>query len=70
VRRYSEITIPALVLWGRQDPVLPLDQAKRLSREIPGASLGIIENCGHNVQEEQPGEVARLMKDFLAKAPR
>jgi pimeloyl-ACP methyl ester carboxylesterase len=70
VGRYGEIAIPTLVLWGRQDPVLPIDHAMRLGREIPGARLGIIENCGHNVQEEQPGEVAGLINDFLASTAR
>lgn len=64
--KLRNITIPVLVLWGRQDPVLPVAQAIRLAKEIPHARLGIVEDCGHNIQEEQPQEVARLVNGFLA----
>jgi pimeloyl-ACP methyl ester carboxylesterase len=66
VSQYRNIDIPALVLWGRQDTALPLEDGKRLSKEIPKAKLAIIEDCGHNVQEEQPKDVARLINGFLA----
>lgn len=64
--RYKNITIPTLVLWGRQDTVVPLEDGERLSKDIPTAELAIIEDSGHNIQEEQPKEVARLISGFLA----
>lgn len=63
--RYKEIRTPTLVLWGRQDTVLALEQGARLSKEIPSARLAIIEDSGHNIQEEQPREVARRINEFL-----
>ena len=64
-RRYKDITIPTLVLWGRQDTAVPLEDGKKLSKDIPTAKLVIIEDSGHNIQEEQPKDVARLINGFL-----
>jgi pimeloyl-ACP methyl ester carboxylesterase len=63
--RYKDITIPTLVLWGRQDTAVPLEDGKKLSKDIPTAKLVIIEDSGHNIQEEQPKDVARLINGFL-----
>ena len=62
---YESITIPTLVLWGRQDTVVSLEYGKKLSKDIPRANLEIIEESGHNIQEEQPRDVARLINGFL-----
>ena len=64
-RQYKDITIPTLVLWGRQDTAVPLEDGKKLSKDIPTAKLVIIEDSGHNIQEEQPKDVARLINGFL-----
>lgn len=65
VGQYKNITIPTLVLWGRQDKAVPLEDGKKLSKDIPAAKLVIIEDSGHNIQEEQPKDVARLINGFL-----
>jgi pimeloyl-ACP methyl ester carboxylesterase len=64
-KQYKDITIPTLVLWGRQDTAVPLEDGKKLSNDIPTAKLVIIEDSGHNIQEEQPKDVARLINGFL-----
>ena len=63
--QYKDITIPTLVLWGRQDTAVPLENGRKLSEDIPAAKLVIIEDSGHNIQEEQPKDVARLINGFL-----
>jgi pimeloyl-ACP methyl ester carboxylesterase len=37
--------LPALILWGREDPFLPPRLAEKLRDAIPGASLEIIEGA-------------------------
>lgn len=64
-KQYKDITIPTMVLWGRQDTAVPLEDGKKLSKDIPTAKLVIIEDSGHNIQEEQPKDVARLINGFL-----
>jgi|GEM_PF-165841 len=63
--RLKAIAIPALVLWGREDKLVPLAMGRRLARDIPGASLAVIPECGHAPQEEKPAETLEIIKRFL-----
>lgn len=63
--RYPEIDIPALLIWGRQDPVVPLEVGRRLHRALPRSRLRILEACGHLVPEERPRESLELVQAFL-----
>ncbi len=61
-----KIATPALVLWGRHDPLVPLAVGKQLAAALPHARLEILEECGHYPQQEEPEETARLIGEFLA----
>jgi pimeloyl-ACP methyl ester carboxylesterase len=52
------IACPTLVLWGRQDKLIPLPHGEYLAAHIPGARLQVLENCGHMHPFEQPAEYA------------
>ena len=67
VRRYAELNSPALILWGRQDALVPLPIAERLHRALEGSELKVIEECGHAPLEEKPEEAAPLVLDFLRR---
>jgi len=45
--RLKEITVPALIVHGSEDPLFPLEHGKALSREIPNAALLVIKGMGH-----------------------
>ncbi|HJV35419.1 alpha/beta hydrolase [Geomonas sp.] len=62
--RYGELKLPVLLLWGRYDQIVPLSQGERLNAAIPGSRLEIIEDCGHNPQEEKPEETFRIIDRF------
>lgn len=62
---YGSISVPTLIIWGRQDPIVPLSVGERLARTIPGSRLEVVEDCGHCPQEERPEETVRLMREFL-----
>lgn len=64
--RYPELNLPTLLLWGRQDPVVPLSVAERLDRALPRSRLVVLEACGHLPAEERPAESLRALRDFLA----
>lgn len=64
--RYGELTLPALCLWGRQDPVIPLAAGRRLAQDLPDARLVVLERCGHLPVEERPRESLDALLDFLA----
>lgn len=54
---------PALVAWGRLDPVAVAPIAEQLAREIPGAALLFWDDLGHYPQVE---DTARVVKDVEA----
>jgi pimeloyl-ACP methyl ester carboxylesterase len=62
---YERIRIPVLLLWGRHDRIVPLAQGERLHGAILGARLEVIEECGHNPQEEKPNEAFRIISGFI-----
>lgn len=66
VARIPEIDVPALCLWGRQDPVIPLSVGHRLARELPQGRLAVLESCGHQVVEERPGDSLQVLSEFLS----
>lgn len=65
----ASLTIPTLILWGREDRAIPLAYGKRFHRQIKGSKLVVIENCGHMPQEEQPEVAAAAIKEFLHTLP-
>jgi pimeloyl-ACP methyl ester carboxylesterase len=60
------VSAPTLVVWGRADAWIPLEQAGRFTASIAGSRLAIIEDSGHVPQEERPRELLRLLREFLA----
>jgi pimeloyl-ACP methyl ester carboxylesterase len=64
--RLGEIKVPTLILWGRQDKVIPLAVGEILHHAIPNSTLEVLEECGHVPQEEKPDETIKLISRFLA----
>lgn len=64
-RRLDRITAPTLVVWGRQDGLIPLAHGERYAARIPGAQLTVIDKCGHLPAIEQPDALATLLIEFL-----
>ena len=62
----STIRVPTLILWGREDRVIPLKVGERLHQLLPNSTLQVIERCGHIPQEEKPDETIALISRFLA----
>jgi pimeloyl-ACP methyl ester carboxylesterase len=62
------VNVPALVVWGRHDRVVPLDAGEQYAKALPQARLAIVEGAGHFVEMEQPDELAKLVVDFCAGA--
>jgi len=64
----SRIHVPTLVLWGKEDKILPPEEGLRLASEIRGARLVILPDTGHIPQEETPEEFGRAVSSFLESA--
>lgn len=65
-RRLNEVTHPCLLIWGRDDRVLPLDGALFALKRMPNADLHVFSRTGHWAQLERQDEFNRLALDFLA----
>ncbi len=64
----SSLPAPTLVVWGEEDRILPVEQARRFARRFPGAQLHILPDCGHWPQMEQPDAFNDVVSAFLDKA--
>jgi pimeloyl-ACP methyl ester carboxylesterase len=58
------ITQPTLLLWGENDPEIPLADGERLHAEIPGSRLIVFLDCGHIPHEEYPEAFTKIVIDF------
>jgi pimeloyl-ACP methyl ester carboxylesterase len=47
--RLGNIKVPVLVIWGKEDRLIPYEVALRFQRELPEATLVTLEGCGHLV---------------------
>jgi pimeloyl-ACP methyl ester carboxylesterase len=64
-RRLHRVTAPTLVVWGRQDTLIPVDYAAEFGRRIAGSQVEIIDDCGHVIQADQPEAAWTAISKFL-----
>jgi pimeloyl-ACP methyl ester carboxylesterase len=62
------VATPALVVWGRDDRVVPIECGERFAKALPNARLHVIEGAGHFVEMERPDELAKLVAAFVKTA--
>jgi pimeloyl-ACP methyl ester carboxylesterase len=65
IKKYPRITVPTLIIWGRQDKVIPLLIGRMLDDALPDSELVVIERTAHIPQEETPEAVIPLVLKFL-----
>ncbi|MCE4268442.1 MAG: alpha/beta fold hydrolase [Rhodococcus qingshengii] len=59
------ITVPTLLVHGREDRVVPVDVAWNMIDLLPNGDLHVFSRCGHWTQIERADEFNRLVADFL-----
>jgi pimeloyl-ACP methyl ester carboxylesterase len=59
------LEVPTLILWGKQDNVLPVKNAYEASKKLPNARLHVFDACGHNPQMEYVDDVRRMIAEFV-----
>jgi pimeloyl-ACP methyl ester carboxylesterase len=64
-KRIHRITAPTLIIWGKQDRLVPAVYAQEFADRLPGSRVEVVDAAGHVVQLEQREQVARLISDFL-----
>jgi pimeloyl-ACP methyl ester carboxylesterase len=58
---------PTLIVWGRQDGLLPLADGERLNKDIAGSKLIVFDQCAHVPNVEKPAEFNAAVLKFLAE---
>ncbi|RST15918.1 alpha/beta fold hydrolase [Streptomyces sp. WAC05374] len=61
--------VPVTVAWGTRDRLLPPWQAARVKAVIPGARLVPLPRCGHVPMADDPGLVARVLREAACGPP-
>jgi pimeloyl-ACP methyl ester carboxylesterase len=65
LRALPGIRFPVLLIWGNQDPIVPVAHASAVSRLLPCAHVHCLDRCGHLPMFEKPYEVNRLLMNFI-----
>jgi pimeloyl-ACP methyl ester carboxylesterase len=65
-RRLHRIRVPALVVWGRDDALVPVAYAAEFGSRIAGSQVEVLDDCGHVVQVDQPERTWTAISKFLA----
>ena len=63
--RLNSITVPTLIVWGKEDRILPLEHGIYGQQQIKGSRLYVFEQCGHVPNLEKPHEFNELVLKFL-----
>jgi pimeloyl-ACP methyl ester carboxylesterase len=65
--KLGAIKAPTLVVWGREDALVPLANGKALAEDIPGAQSVILDSCGHVPQAECAAPFNAALLKYLAE---
>jgi len=57
--------LPSLVVWGKQDNVIPLSAGRLYHDKIAGSRMVILNGCGHMPMIEKSAEFIQVLEDFL-----
>ena len=65
-RRLHRIAIPTLIVWGREDALVPVAYGQEFGSRIAGSRVEVIDDCGHALQADQPERTWTAISKFLA----
>ena len=58
--------VPALIIWGSADRVIPVEHSGLFKQALKNSSLEIMENMGHAPFAEKPAVVCEMLHSFLS----
>ncbi len=65
--RAKDIQQSTLIIWGRDDRMLPLEGGHFSYRQLPNAEMHIFSDCGHWAQIERKHDFERVVLEFLSR---
>lgn len=63
--RLTAVSVPTLVLCGRQDALTPVEVHEEMAAAVEGSRLVVLEDCGHLSTWEQPDAVTTQLRHWL-----
>ena len=66
-KRIHRVAAPTLLIWGKEDRLVPPVYADEFTRRIAGARVQTVDGAGHVPHLERPDVVARMVKEFVAE---
>jgi pimeloyl-ACP methyl ester carboxylesterase len=61
----SQVSVPTLIMWGRDDNLVPVSGAQKFADAIARSELVIYENIGHLPQEENAAQSIQDVRSFM-----
>jgi pimeloyl-ACP methyl ester carboxylesterase len=65
-RLYLASEVPALLVWGERDPIIPVAHGEAAQRAIPGSELVVFAGAGHFPHRQDPARFVAVLTDFVA----
>jgi pimeloyl-ACP methyl ester carboxylesterase len=65
-KRIHRVKAPALLVWGREDRLVPIAYADEFTRRLSGCRLETVDRAGHAPHLEQSQLVCRILRDFCS----
>jgi len=63
----KSVQAPTLIIWGREDELIPESDAEKMHDGIAGSKLVVLDQCGHVPQLEKAADFNRELLEFLGK---
>lgn len=64
----AQVKVPTLIVWGREDGIVPVECGELYRAAIAGARLSVLEQCGHSPQIEKPQAFLEVVLPFVTAA--
>jgi pimeloyl-ACP methyl ester carboxylesterase len=64
---FSKLRLPALVIWGAEDPYIPASQADNQKKSFPAAEVHVLANSGHFPFADEAAVTRSLTVSFLRR---
>jgi pimeloyl-ACP methyl ester carboxylesterase len=64
--KLGKVGVPTLIIWGREDALIPLSVGERLNRGIAGSQLVVLEGTGHIPMVGKPAAFNEAVRKFLS----
>jgi pimeloyl-ACP methyl ester carboxylesterase len=61
-----KVPTPTLIVWGKQDAIIPVECAQLYHKALPHATVKVIDNCGHSPAIEKPQEFLPAVRGFIS----